>query len=152
MGGSTKQKRNGLKEYSNKVHLFNLKSGYWYELDSMPVAKETSGILIKDKIYLIGGFNKKPLTEIETFDLISKKWTVEGHLFYGIENPAIATNKNMIIQITDTELLEKKGGIVQGMSGSPIVQNGKLIVAITHVFVNDPSSGHAVFITSMLDQ
>lgn len=96
MGGSTKQKRNGLKEYSNKVHLFNLKSGYWYELDSMPAAKETSGVLIKDKIYLIGGFNKKPLTEIETFDLISKKWAIEGHLFYGIEDPAIAASENMI--------------------------------------------------------
>jgi len=96
MGGSTKIKRNRFKEYTNKVHLLDLKTGYWYELDSMQKGKETSGVLIKDKIYLIGGFNKKPLTEIETFDLISKKWNVEGHLFYGMESPAITFGENII--------------------------------------------------------
>ena len=51
----------------------------------------------------------------------------------------------MVIKVTDKRLLEKTGGIVQGMSGSPIVQNGKVIGAVTHVFVNDPTSGY-VFI------
>lgn len=54
-------------------------------------------------------------------------------------------NKSMLIKITDEELLQKTGGIVQGMSGSPIIQNGKFIGAITHVFVNDPQIGYAVF-------
>ncbi|WP_438448822.1 SpoIVB peptidase [Gorillibacterium sp. sgz5001074] len=58
--------------------------------------------------------------------------------------------KGMIIKITDPKLLEKTGGIVQGMSGSPIVQNGKMIGAVTHVFVNDPSSGYGCFIEWML--
>ena len=56
----------------------------------------------------------------------------------------------MIIEVTDKILLEKTGGIVQGMSGSPIVQDGKLIGAVTHVFLNDPTKGYAVFIENMI--
>ncbi|KPH76395.1 SpoIVB peptidase [Oceanobacillus caeni] len=58
--------------------------------------------------------------------------------------------KGMVIQITDEKLLEKTGGIVQGMSGSPIIQDGKVIGAVTHVFVNDPTSGYGVHIEWML--
>ena len=59
-------------------------------------------------------------------------------------------NKNMIIKITDEELLEKTGGIIQGMSGCPIIQNGKLIGAVTHVFLNDSTRGYGVFIENMI--
>jgi len=59
-------------------------------------------------------------------------------------------NKDMIIKITDENLKEKTGGIVQGMSGSPIIQNGKLVGAVTHVFVNDPTRGYGIFIENML--
>lgn len=59
-------------------------------------------------------------------------------------------NRNFVIKIEDDELLEKAGGIVQGMSGSPIVQNGKLIGAVTHVFVNDPTRGYGISIDRML--
>ncbi len=58
--------------------------------------------------------------------------------------------KGLVLRITDPKLIEKTGGIVQGMSGSPIVQNGKLIGAVTHVFVNDPKSGYGCFIEWML--
>jgi SpoIVB peptidase S55. len=58
--------------------------------------------------------------------------------------------KGMVIRITDPKLLERTGGIVQGMSGSPIIQDGKLIGAVTHVFVNDPTSGYGCFIEWML--
>ena len=51
----------------------------------------------------------------------------------------------MLIKITDEDLLEKTGGIIQGMSGSPIIQNGKFIGAITHVIINEPTKGYAVF-------
>ncbi|MGG3802983.1 SpoIVB peptidase [Metabacillus fastidiosus] len=60
--------------------------------------------------------------------------------------------KGMVIKITDKKLLEKTGGIVQGMSGSPIIQNGKVIGAVTHVFVNDPTSGYGVHIEWMLSE
>ncbi len=61
------------------------------------------------------------------------------------------STKNMIVKVTDPELLEKSGGIVQGMSGSPIIQDGKLIGAVTHVFVNDPTRGYGIFIENMLN-
>ncbi len=54
-------------------------------------------------------------------------------------------NKSLLFKVTDKELLEKTGGIIQGMSGSPIIQNGKFIGAVTHVLVNDPSMGYGVF-------
>ena len=57
----------------------------------------------------------------------------------------------MIIKVTDKALLEKTGGIVQGMSGSPIIQDGKLVGAVTHVFLNDPTRGYGVFIENMLE-
>ncbi len=60
-------------------------------------------------------------------------------------------NKDMIIKITDPELLSKTGGILQGMSGSPIVQNGMLVGAVTHVFINDPTQGYAIFADKMLE-
>lgn len=59
--------------------------------------------------------------------------------------------KNMIIKVTDKELLEKTGGIVQGMSGSPIIQNDKLVGAVTHVFVNNPTKGYAIFADTMYE-
>lgn len=60
--------------------------------------------------------------------------------------------KNMIFEITDEELLEKTGGIVQGMSGSPIIQNNKIIGAVTHVVVEKPTRGYGIFITNMLEE
>jgi len=59
--------------------------------------------------------------------------------------------RNMLLKVTDPALLEATGGIVQGMSGSPIIQDGKLIGAITHVLVNDPTMGYGIFIENMLE-
>lgn len=59
--------------------------------------------------------------------------------------------KSLVLHVTDARLLEKTGGIVQGMSGSPIIQDGKIIGAVTHVFVNDPARGYGIFIENMLD-
>lgn len=61
-----------------------------------------------------------------------------------------AEGRNMLIRVTDKALLDATGGIVQGMSGSPIIQNGKLIGAVTHVLVNDPTTGYGIFIDNML--
>jgi len=58
-------------------------------------------------------------------------------------------NRNFVIKIEDENLIEKTGGIVQGMSGSPIIQNGKLVGAVTHVFVNDPTRGYGISIDKM---
>jgi stage IV sporulation protein B len=58
----------------------------------------------------------------------------------------------MIIKIVDKNLLKKTGGIIQGMSGSPIIQDGKLVGAVTHVFVNDPTKGYAVYAEWMINE
>ena len=60
-------------------------------------------------------------------------------------------HKDMTIRITDERLLQLTGGIVQGMSGSPIIQDGKLVGAVTHVLINDPTKGYGIFIENMLD-
>ncbi len=61
------------------------------------------------------------------------------------------STKNMVIRVTDSELLSKTGGIVQGMSGSPIIQNGKIVGAVTHVFVNDVTRGYGIFAENMYE-
>ena len=60
------------------------------------------------------------------------------------------TNRGIMLTITDEELLRVTGGIVQGMSGSPILQNGKLVGAVTHVFVDDPTKGYGIFCENMV--
>ena len=78
-----------------------------------------------------------------------KNYSIEIEKIYTSNNK---DNKSMLIKITDKELLEKTGGIIQGMSGSPIIQNGKLVGAVTHVMVNDPTKGYAVFADMMIKQ
>ena len=77
-----------------------------------------------------------------------------GVRYYDIEilrvNKYSKGTKDMVVKITDERLIEKTGGIVQGMSGSPIVQNGKFVGALTHVFVNKPDKGYAVLAKNML--
>lgn len=83
--------------------------------------------------------------------------TINGETpqYYDIEITKINLNsssvqKNMVIKITDERLIESTGGIVQGMSGSPIIQNGMLVGAVTHVFVNNPKQGYAIFAENMI--
>lgn len=83
--------------------------------------------------------------------------TVEGAETreYDIEVEKICTlsgeTRNLLLRVTDEELLARTGGVVQGMSGSPIIQNGKLVGAVTHVLVNDPTRGYGIFIENMLN-
>ena len=84
---------------------------------------------------------------------------VEGNKVEMFDIEIIKTNyqtysndKSMVIRVTDKRLLDKTGGIVQGMSGSPIIQNNKIVGAVTHVFVSDPTKGFGVYIDWMLDQ
>lgn len=79
----------------------------------------------------------------------SKSYNIEIEKIYKNNN---SDNKSMFIRITDKELLEKTGGIIQGMSGSPIIQNGKFIGAVTNVLVNDPTKGYGVFADIMIKE
>lgn len=80
--------------------------------------------------------------KIEEFDIEIQK----------IFRQSSANSKSMIIKITDERLIEKTGGIVQGMSGSPIIQNGMLVGAVTHVLINDPLRGYGIFAEWMIKE
>lgn len=69
-----------------------------------------------------------------------------------IDRSGSENSRDMVIRVTDERLLRESGGIVQGMSGSPIIQDGKLIGAVTHVFINNPTKGYAVFADTMYEQ
>ena len=77
-----------------------------------------------------------------------QEYSVEIQKIYPGSRPE---GRNLLIKVTDPDLLKTTGGIVQGMSGSPIIQNGKLVGAVTHVLVNDPTTGYGIFIENMLD-
>lgn len=80
--------------------------------------------------------------EIKEYEIYIEKLTSQSK----------SNSKSMIIRVTDKELLAKTGGIVQGMSGSPIIQDGKLVGAVTHVFVNRPDMGYGIYIEWMLQE
>lgn len=107
---------------------------------------------IKGKIYSLGLKDEikegKATIMCTLDDNVRKEYSVE---IYGINRNAQG-NKCFSVKVTDPELLSKTGGIVQGMSGSPIIQNGKLVGAVTHVLVNDPTSGYGIFIENMLSE
>ena len=88
-------------------------------------------------------------TILSNIDGKLKEYSVEIQRIYLNNN---YDNKSMVIKIKDENLINKTGGIVQGMSGSPIIQNGKFIGAITHVFVKDPTLGYAVFADRMISE
>jgi len=104
LGGSNRKKSNGEKIYTNQVHLYDLNTGNWYELYHMPEAKETTGILVKEKIYLFGGFNLTSLKEIESFNLVTGEWETEGMLFNETERPALCYHDNIIYIFEDRKI------------------------------------------------
>jgi len=124
----------------------NTKSGVYGTMHAMP--EQT---LYPQGLAIATGSAVKtgPATIISTVDS-------EGPKEYDIEivrcyAQAQEGQKDMLIRVTDAALIEKTGGIVQGMSGSPIIQDGKLVGAVTHVLVNDPTRGYGIFIENMLD-
>jgi len=137
-GTFTKAAHNlGTIEKNTTFGIFGKLSSENSETDITPIPIASKNMIKKGKAQIISNVNG---TESEIFDI-----EIQRILTFGGND-----NKNMIIKVTDSDLLEKTGGIVQGMSGSPIIQNGKLVGAVTHVFVNDPTRGYGVFIENML--
>ncbi len=116
---------------------------------------------------VFGRFSEIPDTAYEPMPIAASSELKEGSAYilttlsgneigrYEIEIEQIykgsGSTKNFLIEVTDERLISKTGGIVQGMSGSPIIQNGKLVGAVTHVLVNDPTRGYGICIENMLD-
>lgn len=105
MGGSIKQDKSGRKYFTNKSHIYNIESGYWYALKPLTKPKEVKGVLIDNTIYLIGGFNGTALTEIESFNISAGQWSHEGNLFKALVYPALAHHENTIYILEESKIL-----------------------------------------------
>lgn len=122
----------------------NTKYGIFGEYSLENFYGEKLGIALKDEIH------EGPAKIISTIDNDEPKmYDVVIEKLLQQDNPS---SKSMIIKVVDEELLEKTGGIVQGMSGSPIIQNNKLVGAVTHVLVNKPDTGYGIYIEWMLKE
>lgn len=120
----------------------NLETGVYGTLQASPVDHEIVDIAMKQEIKL-GDAQILATVDGDT----PKYYDVK---IQSVDYSGESTTKNMVIRITDPDLLERTGGIVQGMSGSPILQGGKLVGAVTHVFLNDPTQGYGIFAENML--
>ena len=98
-------------------------------LEGIPISSESAAVIAAN----VRG------DEVETFAVEILK-----------TNPAAQDGRDLVLSVTDPALLELTGGIVQGMSGSPILQNGRLVGAVTHVLLNDPTKGYGISIENML--
>ena len=124
----------------------NSKEGIYGVIDEDDKEKVQEG-----KLYRVAAKQEIEVGEAQIISEISgerKYYTIE--ITY-VDYLAVSTNKGIYIKIVDEELLELTGGIVQGMSGSPIIQNGKIVGAVTHVLINDPTSGYGIFIEEMIN-
>ena len=162
-----------LKIMSGKIYSCNI-TGYIKgergdpgELRGVVLKNEELGVIEKNTEYGVFGktvsdFNKGLFKEIEIgegkigdaeiYTTISGKEPEKYTVSIVKADTLLSDTKNFVVKITDKKLLESTGGIVQGMSGSPIVQNGKLIGAITHVFINDPTRGFGISINNMINK
>lgn len=153
-----------------KAFISNIKRGkigFPGELKGHFIDSESIGTLCENNNIGLYGVIKHPVTNSHTIDIGMKQHVKKGPAkilttingtepsYYDINIDSINYNtncptKNIKITVTDPILIEKTGGIVQGMSGSPIIQNGMLIGAVTHVFINNPSKGYAIFAETMM--
>lgn len=117
--------------YGTAEELLNMERGELYEVAYKQEVEPGAATIL----CCVDGTVKEYEIEIESVDLNKKE-----------------VNKGMVIRVTDPELLEKTGGIVQGMSGSPVIQNGRLVGAVTHVFVQDSAKGYGIFAEDMIGQ
>ena len=139
------------------------------ELKAYFIECEPIGVLIENSYSGVYGKINNKITSNEAIPVAMKQQVKQGKAqilttifastpeYYDVEIVHINYNenlesKNMVIKITDDKLLSQTGGIIQGMSGSPIIQNGMLVGAITHVFINDPQKGYAIFAENMLSK
>lgn len=136
IGGFTSNAAIGTLEMNCENGLYGILSNFTVKQEAMPLGMRQEIKTGEAYIYttISGSDPQKYKIVIEKIDL------QDSH-----------NSRNMIIKVTDERLLDKTGGIVQGMSGSPIIQNGKIVGAVTHVFVNNPTKGYAIFADTMYD-
>ena len=130
------QEKVGAVEENTETGIFGAAESVLFEEDALPVAEKSE--IRKGKA--------KVLSDLEGKGICAYEIEIEGFRKNDSRN-----HRDMTVRITDERLLQLTGGIVQGMSGSPIIQDGKLVGAVTHVLVNDPTRGYGIFIENMLN-
>lgn len=140
----------GVVYFGKKSHIgtldCNSNLGIYGQLDS----DELSGYAAEDTYYPVAGKDEIHTGSAQMISEISGKLEKYNLEITNIDKKATDTNKGMELKVTDDRLIELSGGIVQGTSGSPIIQDGKIIGAVTHVFVDDPTGGYGICIDEML--
>ncbi len=135
------------------------------ELCGVLDSEKTGDVYYNGALGVYGEFNTLPQTEIVNVAPRESVKTGEAFIYTTLENNVTekysvkikaidldsSDNKNLVIEVTDRRLLEKTGGIIQGMSGSPIIQDNMIVGAVTHVFLNDPTGGYGIFAETMLE-
>lgn len=135
------------------------------ELCGVLESEKTGDVYYNGALGVYGEFHTLPQTEMFCVAPRESVKTGEAYIYTTLENNVIekysvkikaidydsADNKNLVIEVTDQRLLDKTGGIIQGMSGSPIVQGNMLVGAVTHVFLNDSTGGYGIFAETMLE-
>lgn len=142
----------GLIYYSNDNKLGAVDSnsdfGIFGQLEEEEFTKDEQ----EDSLYEVGYKQDMKEGPAQIISNLSGEKTSYSIKITSVDYTASETNRGITFQVTDESLLEQTGGIVQGMSGSPIIQNGKFIGAVTHVFVNDPTKGYGIFAETMLEE
>lgn len=147
------------------VNIVKGKSGCAGELCGYLENEKTGSVFSNGDMGVYGHFEQIPSSQILEIGYADEIENGDATIFTTLENGKIEEykiqitsinknsqdNKHLIVKITDENLINKTGGIIQGMSGSPIVQNGKLVGAITHVFLNDSTGGYGIFAQTMLE-
>lgn len=140
----------GVVYFGKKSHIgtldCNSNLGIYGQLDS----DELSEYAAEDTYYPVAGKDEIHTGSAQMISEISGKLEKYNLKITNIDKKATDTNKGMELKVTDDRLIELSGGIVQGTSGSPIIQDGKIIGAVTHVFVDDPTGGYGICIDEML--
>lgn len=140
----------GVVYFGKKSHIgtldCNSNLGIYGQLDS----EELSEYAAEDTYYPVAGKDEIHTGSAQMISEISGKLEKYNLEITNIDKKATDTNKGMELKVTDERLIELSGGIVQGTSGSPIIQDGKIIGAVTHVFVDDPTGGYGICIDEML--
>lgn len=140
----------GVVYFGKKSHIgtldCNSNLGIYGQLDS----DELSEYAAEDTYYPVADKDEIHTGSAQMISEISGKLEKYNLEITNIDKKATDTNKGMELKVTDERLIELSGGIVQGTSGSPIIQDGKIIGAVTHVFVDDPTGGYGICIDEML--
>ncbi len=131
-------------------YLDNKRTGIIFSNDSLGVYGVFDSLPENKTLYEIANSQEIKIGEAEIVTTIENGITESYSIIIEKIDEKSTENKNLVIRVTDRELIEKTGGIIQGMSGSPIIQNGKIVGAITHVFLNDATGGFGVFAETML--